>query len=168
MATKEKQRKAIPFDPDLSELPDKNGTPVRVGDWVKNERGEVWQVETLKPREEGNPDRWSKTGTGKLDQVHSGFWVHQHRLHGSDTMLGAGFIEGMNFQGTVQTSQSVSDVEKLELSPLQLAEMELESAETELHNVEEAELGLRRRKRQVTRRHHEALEKVERLRKEVK
>lgn len=103
----------------LESMPDKHGTPVAVGDFVRNKFGEVWRVYGLRPREghlEGDPN----AKTGELDLLYSGFDI-ERPAEISELTLSFGSLEPVS-----QTGVSIPNAERVD-DPELIAEFERRS-----------------------------------------
>lgn len=98
------------FDRNTRTLPDKNGKPVQVGDFVRNDRGEIWRVRGLSPREGHLPGNVTQK-TGLLDLEYSSFDVERPTV-----VAGRPDREWLmaNLEPTSQTGVSIPRAERVD------------------------------------------------------
>jgi hypothetical protein len=130
----------IKYDREAETLPDKNGNPVRVGDFVMTEQG-IWRVRELRPVEEHEPGGVLKK-TGNLSLQYS----HIDIDHPADADYLSRFIEGMTFEPVTQWSTGPLKCERVDNPDLvrQYEQMAIDQTHTVLDRVE-ARIAAKRR-----------------------
>jgi hypothetical protein len=130
----------IPFEMKPDSLPDRNGKPLRVGDWIRvdnawPERPELRRVGSLQPRQKTGP---GQAASGELDLLYSSVETRWQ----DDGSSSRDFITNMNFGGWVSQGASLPNVEKVELTPAQERELELAEVDRTITNLEMVKAGI--------------------------
>jgi hypothetical protein len=120
-----------PYDRDATSLPDKNGTPVAVGDYVRLghsfiDGSDVVEVVELHPREahrEGNVS--AKLGT--LDQRYSYVQVAAYQISAEPWP---------NVEGMTTTSRTLSGIERVDMTPDERRARRAQKINVALGNIE--------------------------------
>lgn len=143
------EQQQIPMSTEITELPDKDGKPVAVGDYIMRD-GEIWKVTGIRkvegyvddPRSSVDP-RPSFKASGFVDITASQFELERRGDHIVE------FAAEMNLEGVTTSGCRAEFAEKYELTPGQRKLLKLGEYDIALSNIDRIIALLRGRAREI-------------------
>lgn len=140
------ERAPIPFSSDLDVLPDKNGTPVHAGDWIRDDEGRLALVEKVVPVE-----GYTGEGLTKNGEVELHFSRFEVRWHGTHRDLTESYVlrgmETLNIRGDATGGQTIEKAERVEMDEAALLRLQIDLDDMELTALDKALAILEGRRR---------------------